>query len=39
MGGVDVSMLIGLPVSAFAYLWLCRREKTVEVTEERVAQP
>lgn len=25
IGGVDISMLIGLPVSAFAYLWLCRR--------------
>ena len=24
IGGADISMLIGLPVSAIAYLWLCR---------------
>lgn len=24
LGGADISMLIGLPVSALAYLWLCR---------------
>src|SRR3546814_556056 len=28
IGGVDISMLIGLPVSAFAYLWLCRRGRS-----------
>ena len=38
LGGVDVSMLIGLPVSAFAYLWLCRRRKIAGPAEERVAQ-
>ncbi len=27
IGAIDVSMLIGLPVSAIAYLWLCRRDK------------
>lgn len=30
IGGIDVSMLVGLPVSAIAYLWLCRREKIGE---------
>jgi purine-cytosine permease-like protein len=24
IGGADISMLVGLPVSAIAYLWLCR---------------
>jgi NCS1 family nucleobase:cation symporter-1 len=24
LGGADISMLIGLPVSAIAYLWMCR---------------
>jgi purine-cytosine permease-like protein len=29
IGGADISMLIGLPVSAIAYLWLCRDRATV----------
>jgi purine-cytosine permease-like protein len=26
IGGADISMLVGLPVSALAYLWLCREK-------------
>jgi nucleobase:cation symporter-1, NCS1 family len=38
LGGVDISMLIGLPVSAFAYLWLCRGQTAglATISEARV---
>lgn len=30
IGGADISMLIGLPVSAIAYLWLCRDQAAAD---------
>jgi len=50
LGGADISMLVGLPVSALAYIWFCRSldieaERRIVVTadqgleEEAIADP